>query len=226
MNGMLYDLFNAGAERRVIGPLRYDLLANLQGEVVELGAGTGANFRYYSPAAHVLALEPDRSMMRRAETKIAQASAQIDLRVGDDLFLDTLPSNSADAVVLTLVLCTVEDPALTLRRVKRLLKPEGTIVVLEHVRSSGNVGRFQDFVAPLWRRIAGGCHLNRDTADTIAAAGFDAGALQTKSLSRLSLIQKLIYGRVRLTSVPLSGSPRATTNQPGDLRPCGCPLDA
>ena len=161
---------------------------------MEIGAGTGANFPCYSGDVHVLALEPDPSMARRARAKIEAASVQIELRIADDRLLDTLPPNSVDAVVFTLVLCTVTDPLATLGRARRVLKANGMLVLLEHVRSGGTVGRFQDCIAPLWRCVAGGCHLNRDTSAAIAAAGFDVGAIRSKTLTRLSPIQELIYG--------------------------------
>lgn len=202
MNGTLYDLVNAFAEHRILRPSRCELLAGLSGDMVDVGAGTGANFPCYRADAHVLALEPDPSMAQRAKAKCETTSARIELQVADDHRLEALPPNSFDVAILTLVLCTVEDPAATLRRVRRVLKANGILILIEHVRSSGRVGRLQDRITPFWELIAGGCHLNRNTGATVVAAEFDVKELQAKRLSRFSPIQKLIYGRLhQMTAV-------------------------
>lgn len=203
MNGSFYDFMIGSAERRIVAPLRRKLLTNLYGDIVEVGAGTGANFPFYPTGARVLALEPDASMARRARARIASSAAQIDLQIADDRHLDTLVAKSLDAVVVTLVLCSVEDPAASLRRARRVLKPAGTLVLLEHVRSSGNVGGVQDVLTPIWEQLLGGCHLNRDTDAIAASVGFDTRAVWTKTLPRFSPIQKLIYGSLYLRPAPL-----------------------
>src|SRR5579875_1690430 len=150
----------------MLAKLRKELLAPLRGTIVDVGAGTGANFIHFSEGANVIALEPDRSMASRIRLKLRRARAKIDVRIAE---------RSIDAVVTTLVLCTVADPAVTLRRIKRVLKPTGKLVVLEHVRSQGTMGKVQDVIAPAWRAIGDGCNLNRNTKTTIAEAGFDVG---------------------------------------------------
>lgn len=195
MNGCFYDLANSLAERYLLSVLRRELLSSLQGTIIDVGAGTGANFPYFSPHARVIALEPDPSMARRALPKRNLSAARIDVRVEDDIALDSFDAQSIDAVIVTLVLCTVESPLATLRRAKRVLRPSGTLVVIEHVRSDDGLGNFQDFVAPVWQRIAGGCHLNRETKATIGAADFNTNGLATKSLWKFLPIQKIIYGR-------------------------------
>lgn len=156
-------------ERAAFGRLRSRLLAPLRGDVLEIGAGTGLNFTHYSAAARVLALEPDPAMRARAMSRLRP---NISLRPADDEFLETLPPASFDAVVCSFVLCSVPDIARTLRRVARVLRSGGTLAVLEHVRSPGELGKAQDALTPLWRRAAGNCHLNRETTRTIEAGGF------------------------------------------------------
>jgi SAM-dependent methyltransferase len=197
MNASLYDFINGFSERRIVGPLRRELIARIHGEIVDVGAGTGANFPFYPADAHVLALEPDSSMARRAQARVPSATARIELRVADDRYLDTLAPESFDAVVLTLVLCSVQNPTATLRRVRHVLKRDGILILIEHVRSAGNVGRFQDIVTPIWR-LCGNCHLNRHTGATAAAAGFDTTPLRIKRLPKLSPIQEIIYGNLRV----------------------------
>jgi ubiquinone/menaquinone biosynthesis C-methylase UbiE len=194
VNGALYDGILSQAERSILGPLRERLLRPLAGRIVEVGAGTGADFVHYDRRAHVLALEPDPAMAARARRRAADASATIQLRVADDRWLDTLPAGSVDAVVFPLVLCTVHDVAVTLARAHRVLHSSGKIVVLEHVRSAGTLGRVQDAMTPAWRIIAGGCHLNRDTAATVAAAGFDIRHLQERRFPWFSPVQRLVAG--------------------------------
>ena len=169
----------------------------MRGAIIDVGAGTGNNFAYFAADANVVALEPDASMARRAAAKLMHAGASIELRIADDRELESFTEGSIDAVVLTLVLCTVPDPATTLHRVKRVLKHDGLLVLIEHVRSAGRFGRFQDFIAPVWCRIADGCHLNRNTASIVAAAGFDIAALQTRMLPKFLPIRDIVYGGAR-----------------------------
>jgi len=136
-------------------------------------------------------------MARRAEARLAQATAHIELRIADDQELASFEAQSLDAVILTLVLCTIPDPAATLLRAKRALKPDGALVLIEHVRSRGMHGRFQDLIAPAWFRVFDGCHLNRNTASILAAAGFDTAALQAKILPKVLPIHEIVYGRAR-----------------------------
>jgi ubiquinone/menaquinone biosynthesis C-methylase UbiE len=194
VNGLFYDVTTSVLEWSVLSRLRRALISPLRGSVVEVGAGTGANFTYYSYGVRVLAIEPDESMARRARIKARRARANIELHDGDDAFLDTMPSASADAVVMALVLCTVEDPHATLERARRVLKPRGNLVVIEHVRSPGRTGVLQDVIAPMWKRVAGGCRVNRRTEAAIAASGFDIRSLRTHRLPKLSPIRDIVYG--------------------------------
>ena len=194
MNGLFYDVGLALVERKILGKLRAQLLAPLRGTIVDVGAGTGANLPYFSAGASVIALEPDPSMAQRLQAKLARSQAKVELRPKDDSALDDIAEHSIDAVLATLVLCTIPDPAATLRRVKRILKPGGTLVVLEHVRSPGTVGKLQDLLAPAWRVVADGCNLNRDTKATIANAGFDVRGLRTERMVKFAPIQYLTYG--------------------------------
>jgi SAM-dependent methyltransferase len=194
MNGRIYDALTSRIERSVFGPLRASLLSPLRGRIVDVGAGTGVNFPYYGRGADVIALEPDPGMRRRAARRIAAAAATIDLRAEADDALETFETGSVDAVVFTLGLCTIPNPLRSLERAKRILKPAGTIVILEHVRGTGWAARVQDAVAPAWSCAFGGCRLNQDTRALLERAGLDTSAVERHRIGAFSLVGDLIAG--------------------------------
>jgi SAM-dependent methyltransferase len=173
----LYDRAMATVERGGLGERRRRLLARARGRVLELGAGTGANLAAYPPAVtSLVALEPDGAMRQRLLGKVGAAPVHVEVRG------DALPTEFADAsfdtVVVTLVLCTVPDPAATLAEARRVLKPDGTFLFLEHVRGTGWTSRLQRGVDPVWRRVAAGCRPARDTVRAVEAAGFSIDDLE------------------------------------------------
>jgi ubiquinone/menaquinone biosynthesis C-methylase UbiE len=155
--------------------------------VLEIGAGTGANFRYYQAAQRVVATEPDPFMLRRAAQRARAARCPIRLC---QCYAEALPfpDRAFDTVVSTLVLCSVVDPARSLAEIKRVLRPSGTFRFIEHVRGHGMLGWVQDSVTPVWRRVGAGCHPNRRTAESIAAAGFAIVELEERPLAVTPLI--------------------------------------
>jgi ubiquinone/menaquinone biosynthesis C-methylase UbiE len=165
-----YDI-TAKLDRGRIEPLRKKVVSDVAGDVVEIGAGTGANFELYGPEARVTAFEPDPHMLKRARNKIPQGT-QIELRQAS---AEAVPCDdaSADVVVTTLVLCTVDDLARSLEEARRVLRPGGELRFLEHVRGEGRLGRFHDIVRPGWSWVAAGCHPNRRTEQAIRDSGFE-----------------------------------------------------
>lgn len=159
--------------RRGASEHRRALLSGLSGGVIEIGAGEGSAFELYpSTVAHVLAVEPDDHLRRLAEAKAATAPVQVRVVAGAAEEIPA-PDASADAVVTSLVLCSVADQAVVLAEIRRVLRPGGVLAYYEHVRSSHRVlATLQDLATPAWQRLAGGCHLNRDTLQAISAAGF------------------------------------------------------
>jgi ubiquinone/menaquinone biosynthesis C-methylase UbiE len=137
------------------------------GRVLELGVGTGLQLPHYTAADEVVGVDPDPHMLRRARGRTAAAPVPVELV---EASAERLPFEDAsfDTVVASLSLCTVPDQAAALREARRVLRPDGRLVFLEHVRSERpRVAAVQDRVEPLWMRIAGGCHPNRDTVAAI-----------------------------------------------------------
>ena len=172
LHAALYDPVMGLVDRAGMAERRRRLVAGATGEVVEVGGGTGRNLPYYRDVDRVVVLEPDAAM--RAKLLARVPSAPVPVEVHETGVEDTmLPDGFADTVVACLVLCTVDDQALALAAIKRLLAPGGRLLFLEHVRSPGLRGRAQSVVTPVWSRTAGaGCHLDRPTLDAIRAAGF------------------------------------------------------
>ena len=165
------------AEQQELAKRRKALISGLSGNILEVGSGTGANFSYYGQDTEVLGIEPSGPMLRQAKEKLPQEGNITLHQAGvEDPSLDKLiPNASLDAVVCTLVLCTIPNPEATLDRFYRWLKPKGRLIVLEHIRSKKEIsGRLQDFVAPAWKVIGQGCHLNRSTDIIIKNKRFEA----------------------------------------------------
>ncbi|MBS1697826.1 MAG: methyltransferase domain-containing protein [Actinobacteria bacterium] len=160
-------------DRRGANTHRQELVRGLSGDVVEVGAGYGATFPFYPPDVRsLLALEPDIGLRNRA-TRAATATA-VPIRVGDGRAENIpLPDNSVDAVVFSLVLCSVQNQATALDEAARVLKPQGTLTFYEHVRSTNRaIGFIEDIATPAWSGLAGHCHPNRETVRSILDAGF------------------------------------------------------
>ncbi|SDJ73451.1 Methyltransferase domain-containing protein [Halovenus aranensis] len=160
----LYDPVMAIPERTVLRPHREALVADLAGDVLDLGAGTGALFQYVESrdVTSVCAVEPDPGMRRQAIERAEDLSADITVTAGD---AQALPydDRSFDAVIASFALCTIPDHEQALAEVARVLRGGGEFRFLEHVRGDGLSGRVHDLLAPGWHAVAGGCHLNRET---------------------------------------------------------------
>ena len=152
--------------------LRFRLVGDLEGDILEIGAGTGAIFQYYGPKAKVTAIEPHDGF-RAAATEAAQdATAEIQVVPGEG---ENLPFADAtfDVVSASTVLCSVTSPAKTLEECKRVLRPGGQVRLLEHIRSEHWLaGPMMDLLNPIWLRINQmGCNWNRQTVKDVEAAG-------------------------------------------------------
>ncbi len=158
----LYDSALRRGERAGMADHRRSLLAAASGRVLEIGAGTGLNLPHYPEGIELVLTEPDAPMARRAGRPVVPASAE------------SLPFEDAtfDTVVSTLVLCTVADPARAIAEFRRVLRPGGRLLFIEHVRGEERLARWQDRLDHPWRRIGNGCHANRDTLAALREGGF------------------------------------------------------
>jgi len=158
----------------MMGRRKRRLFAGLPPTVAEIGPGTGANLRYYRPGTQLIAIEPNRHMHAPLRKAAQRYGIELELRdEGADAI--GLPGASVDAVVSTLVLCTVPDPAATLREVRRILRPGGRFLFLEHVRAGRShpvLRMVQRSVARPWRWFFEGCDVLRDTEATLARTGW------------------------------------------------------
>lgn len=188
---VLYDRCFKASEEAGLRDLRRGLLAEARGRVLELGAGTGLNLDLYPVSVTDLTLtEPDPHMVKQLRQRVADAprTAEIAAAPAESLPFD---DDSFDTVALTLVLCTVPDPAAALEEVKRVLKPEGRFLFLEHVRSPDpGLAKWQDRLEKPWRFLGDGCYCNRDTVATIGASGFDLGELERPEFPKVVPIVK------------------------------------
>lgn len=175
----LYDRCFKASEEAGLRDMRRELLAQARGRVLELGAGTGLNLDLYPDSIQDLTLtEPDPHMVKQLRKKVGESSRDVEVVEAP---AERLPFDDAsfDTVVVTLVLCTVPDPAAALREVKRVLKPDGRFLFLEHVRSRNpSLAKWQDRLEKPWRFLGDGCHCNRDTVAAIGAAGFQLGEVE------------------------------------------------
>lgn len=163
----------ASHEAEAIRVLRRENLAGLSGRVLEVGAGIGTNFPHYPASVdEVIAVEPEPRLAARARAAADAAPARV--TVSGETAESLSGGEPFDAVVCSLVLCSVRDPGAVLRRLYSLMRPGGELRYLEHIASAGARGRFQRFVdATLWPRLFGNCHTHRDTERSIVEAGFE-----------------------------------------------------
>jgi ubiquinone/menaquinone biosynthesis C-methylase UbiE len=181
---MTYDRQSAKAEKAGLRAMRERLLAGAHGDVIEIGGGTGANLACYGPDIRSLTVtEPERAMLRRLEPKARQhrPSAKVLRAPAEDLPFE---DHSFDVAVSTLVLCGVDDQPRALRELRRVLRPGGQLLFMEHLRSGDpGVARLQDRMNWL-NRLVVCCECNRPTLDSIQQAGFTVTQVEQWALPK------------------------------------------
>jgi ubiquinone/menaquinone biosynthesis C-methylase UbiE len=186
----VYDVVMRPLEAWGVRDQRRRIGAAARGRVLEIGAGTGAMLPHYTAAVdEVVATEVDPHMLRRAERKAGRAEVAVLLREVDAQHLP-FEDDTFDTVVVALSLCTIPDAPAALREARRVLHDDGQLLFVEHVRSlRPRVARLQDAATPVWKRLAGGCHLNRDTVSRIDGAGFRIAEIWRSGRQQGSIVQ-------------------------------------
>jgi ubiquinone/menaquinone biosynthesis C-methylase UbiE len=195
----LYDPIFWRTERGGNAARRAELLGSAQGTVLELGAGTGLNLEHYPDDVELVLTEPEEPMAKRLEGKLKEAKRPGNvLRAGAEAL--PLADDSVDTVVSTLVLCTVGDPDRSLQEARRVLKPGGRLLFLEHVAAEPgtSLAKWQERMHGPWFHFACGCHTNRNTEASIRDAGFEVEELHAEELEiDIPLVKPLIWGTAR-----------------------------
>lgn len=186
-----YDRGMVPLERAGIGRLRRKLISEAAGNTLEIGVGTGVNLNLYQPGMTITGIDIEPRRLETAANKAKKngrdlstiltcANAQ-DLPFADHAF---------DTVVGSLVFCSIDQPGEALAEIKRVLKPDGRLLLLEHVRGQTPfTRRLTDWLNPLWFGLQGSCRLNRETAATIAAAGFQLDYISVHGRGLLQMIE-------------------------------------
>jgi len=197
----VYDHWMRDAEAACVAEWRAELLRGVGGDVLEVGAGTGASLPYYPKTiARLVLAEPDRHMRRRLEMSLRGSA--VPWAEVSAASLSALPMSDAsfDAVVGMLVLCSVPDLPAALAEVFRVLKPGGRFLFLEHVAAEQRPSRlvWQRRLEPIWKRMAGNCHLTRRTELAIGAAGFQVEWIKRESMRKaMPFVRPCIRGAAR-----------------------------
>lgn len=175
---------------RPLYPARREIVPQAVGRVLEIGVGTGLNLGLYRDLETFVGIEPDPYMSERARPRISELPFPAELH---EIGAEEMPFGDAafDTVVCTFTLCTIPDAEASLAEMRRVLRPGGRLLFAEHTRSEQRMmQRVQDALTPLWKRIGGGCHLNRPAPKMIEEAGFEVESVAP-------------FRRVRWTPLPV-----------------------
>ena len=171
-------LVNFAMQNRLLGVYRERVVSVAEGRVLEIGIGSGLNLPLYGEhTSEVLGLEPHPRLLKMASRKFGRVPVKLIEGSAESIPLD---AGAVDTIVTTWTLCTIPDVAKALSEMRRILKPGGQLLLVEHgLAPDEKVRRWQHRLTPLWKRLAGGCHLDRPIADLVQNAGFRLKHLQT-----------------------------------------------
>jgi len=193
-------LLDLAMRQQLLEPHRRRIVAKAAGRVLEIGVGSGLNLPLYGAAAReIIGLDSSPELLDRARQAARRAGNRVTLVDGS---AEALPveDRSIDTVLTTWTLCSIRDVARALAEVRRVLRPDGQLLFVEHGRApDAGVARWQDRLTPLWRRLAGGCHLNRPIGTLIAEAGFAIDELDTGYIEGPKALTFTYEGRARVT---------------------------
>ena len=200
----LYDRVLKGTEEAGMRERRREVLAQARGRTIDVGAGTGANLGLFPDGLErIVMAEPDPHMIKRLRAKLAESPADVEpVEAG----AENLPfaDDSFDTVVFTLVLCTVPDPRAALAEAARVLKPDGQMLFVEHVRAEDpGTARWQDRLERPWKFFADGCRCNRDTVANIEASPLAIEQVEHGQLPKSPpIVRPLVWGRATPADPP------------------------
>jgi len=187
ITALFYDRFMSKAEDACLKEWRHGLLKQVSGQVLEVGAGTGANIKFYSDEVTKLVVtEPDKHMRKLLKEQVIYHQLENVGVIGGTAEQIEAADESFDYVVSTLVCCSVADLKTCLSEIRRVLKPGGSMVFLEHVAAADNTSRrrWQNRINPIWKTFMGNCHLNRETEQAIFNEGFEIIQIERESMRK------------------------------------------
>jgi ubiquinone/menaquinone biosynthesis C-methylase UbiE len=178
---LLPHIMNMAMKNKDATRLREACVPKARGDVLEIGIGSGLNLPFYSSEVRsVVGVEPSLALQEMARKRAAGGRTKVDFLSQSAEDPLPLPDQSIDTIVMTWALCSIPNAPKALAQMKRVLKPDGRLLFIEHGRApEPGVVTWQDRLTPVWKRIGGGCHLNRKIDELIAAAGFEIGELRT-----------------------------------------------
>jgi ubiquinone/menaquinone biosynthesis C-methylase UbiE len=174
-------LIDVGMRHKHATRLRAAWIPRARGDVLEIGIGSGLNLPHYSlEVRHIFGVDPSLELQRMARKRLAEGRLSGDFLAQSAEEQLRIPDASIDTVVVTWTLCSIPDVSRALQQMRRILKPAGRLIFVEHGRAADpRVAAWQDRLTPLWKRFAGGCHLNRKVDELITAAGFRITEMET-----------------------------------------------
>ncbi|HAU66852.1 MAG TPA: SAM-dependent methyltransferase [Gammaproteobacteria bacterium] len=196
---ILPHVINCTCGMKAIERQRGKVVPLAKGEVLEIGMGSGLNLKYYNPekVSKVWGLEPSLGMQRKAEKNLSESPVPVEWLVAGCEAIP-LPDDSIDTVMLTYVLCTIPDWETALKEIRRVLKPAGKLVFCEHGEApEPNVRKWQNRINPMWKKIAGGCNLNRPIPKMLIDGGFSIDDLQQHHVPGPKIATYQYYGTCR-----------------------------
>lgn len=198
LDDVVFPWINDTALGKATVPLRQTVVGSVEGRVLEIGAGTGMNFRHYGPDAEVVAIEPAPGMRKRALRALDEQRAELraSIRI-EDVDARRLPydEGSFDAVVATFVFCSVKDLDACLLEARRVLKKGGSLRLVEHVASPNPATlRWQTRLRPIWMKVLGGCDPTRDIRRALSSNGFSVSEIGPIELPLPGLVRAGLLG--------------------------------
>jgi len=174
-------LIDLAMRQRPILKYRREVVPAARGRVLEVGVGSGRNLPLYRDGVdEVVGIDPSERLLEMARQRAAEAAVPVHLRRGSATAME-VDDASVDTVVMTWTLCSIPDPMAALKEMRRVLKPGGRLLFVEHGLSGDpGVARWQHRLTPVWRRLAGGCHLDRKIDDLVREAGFELPELRNE----------------------------------------------